>query len=161
MEKHLSVQKRIKQIASHFTGCNYFFANWQQLNEALEEVKKGKPVICYILPPSGRLSIKHSATYFVDKPSTLIAFLVHTEVDFDGEENDELIEQMKSLFRSFLKVLNASGLFEPIDDEEISYDVAYDDTDDCVTGILVNLPLVETTYAECALSDEFGYVEDI
>lgn len=159
MKRHLSVQRRIKRIAKHFTGCHYCFANWAQLNSILDAVEK--PTICYILPPSGTLLPRRGATIFHDKPLTQIAFLAPTEFDFDGEENDDIVELMKLLMIMFIKEINRSGLFELIDDVEIQYQVPYDTMDDNVTGVLVTLPLVETPDVMCKMPDAFGYVEEI
>lgn len=157
--EHLSVQKRIKQVALKFTGCNYFFANWSQLNEIVDRTQKNKPTICYILPPNGTIRVERGSTCFTDKPNTLVAFLCHTDMDFDGEENDEVIEKMKRLAMMFIKALNDSGLFNMIDEENIEYQVPYDTTDDNLTGVLVTLPIEEKWNVMCQMPDDFGYVE--
>lgn len=155
--RHLSVQRRIKAVAEHFTGCEYRFMNWTQLNVELDRIEK--PTICYILPPSGSLTPERGATIFTDRPETQIAFLAPTEFDFDGEENDDIIELMKLLAIMFIKELNRSGYFEFIDGEQIEYQVAYDTADDNVTGILVTLPIVEQPDLFCRMPDTFGYIE--
>lgn len=157
--ERLSVQKRIKQIASHFTGCEYYFANWAQMNVTIDNVKR--PTICYILPPSGTFKPERG-TMFTDKPLTQIAFLAPTELDFDGEQNDEAVELMKQLAFLFVMECNRSGLFEFIDGEEIEYQVPYDTLDDCVTGVVVTLPIVEKPFAlgcDGEIPGIFGYVE--
>ena len=163
MEKknELSVQKCIKEVASHFTGCHYCFANWALLNTILDDIEEDKPTICYILPPSGSFTISRGATLFSDKPYTQIAFLVNTEHDFDGEENDEKVEMMKRLAKMFIMQLNQSGYFDFIDGEEIVYQVPYDTTDDNVTGVLITLPIVQESQLLCKIPDEFGYVENV
>lgn len=157
--EHLSVQRRVKHIARHFTGCHYCYANWAQLNTILDHVEK--PTICYILPPSGTLLPKRGATTFIDRPVTQIAFLAPTEFDFEGEKNDDVVELMKLLMIMFIKKINESGLFEIIDDIEIMYQIPYDTMDDNVTGVLVTLPLEETAETMCKMPDAFGYVEEL
>lgn len=158
---HLSVQQRIKEVAKHFTKCKYCFANWSQLNVILDEVEKDTPTICYVLPPSGTFDVSRGATQFVDKPFTQVAFLIATELDFDGEENDELVELMKLLAQMFVVAINESGLFDMIDDEEIVYQVPYDTADDNVTGVVVTLPIQENSRNLCRMPDMFGYVKDL
>ena len=153
--KHLSVQERIRRVATRFTACQYIFANWTQLNVALDSVDK--TTICYILPPSGTITTKRAATQFVDKPLTQIAFLAPSELDFDGEKNDCVIERLKLLICMFVKAINESGYFEMIDDEEISYQVFYDTADDNVTGLLLTLPISEDPRTICKISEDFGY----
>ena len=64
------------------------------------------------------------------------------EFDFEGEENDNIIEQMKRLCIRFVKSLNESGLFEQIEGR-LSYRVLYDYFDENVTGIVITPPLIE------------------
>lgn len=160
MSEQLTVQQRIKKVAEHFTGCKYCFANWTQLNTILDDVEESKPTICYILPPSGNIRVSRGSTCFTDKPETQIAFLTTSELDFDGEQNDEKIEKMKRLAKMFIKALNESGLFKMIDEEDILYQVPYDTADDCVTGVVVTIPIEEEWRIMCKMPDEFGYVEN-
>lgn len=157
-KKHLSVQQRIKAVAAHFTGCEYLFMNWAQINVEVDRIEK--PTICYILPPNGTLTPQRGASIFTDKPLTQIAFLAPTEFDFDGEENDEIIEMMKLLAIMFIKELNRSGYFEFIDGEEITYEVPYDTMDDNLTGVIVTLPIAEQPDLFCRMPDTFGYKEE-
>ena len=90
-------------------------------------------------------------------PETQIAFLIGTEQDFDGEENDELVEKMKRLAEMFIIALNESGDFEMIDGEEITYQVPYDTMDDNLTGVIINLPIVEFPNNMCKMPNEFGF----
>lgn len=73
---------------------------------------------------------------------TQIAFLSPTDFDFDGTENDNIIEQMKRLAIKFVKALNASEYFEVIEGR-YPYQVVYDFLDQNVTGVVLNLPLEE------------------
>lgn len=157
----MTVQQRIKEVAKHFTGCHYCFANWAQLNTILDDIEEGKPTICYILPPSGTIRVDRGSTCFTDMPKTLIAFLTDTKLDFDGEENDEKIEQMKHLAMMFVRALNDSGYFQTIDEENINYSVPYDTADDNVTGIILTLPIQEQWRIMCNMPDDFGYVEKL
>lgn len=161
MNGHQSVQQRIKQIASHFTECEYCFASLYQLNKVLDEVEVGKPTICYILPPSGKLGIKYGGTTFVDKPLTMIAFVISTDFDIDGEANDVFVERMKDLAIRFIREVNRSGLFEGLDNIDIEYRIPRESQDENSTGIIIELPLEENRRVSCTMSNDFGYVENI
>lgn len=155
MKERLSVQQRIKLIAEKFTKCDYVYMNWSQLNKEQDHLKRA--TICYVLPPSGKLRPSRGASSFTDKPETMIAFLIPTSFDFDGDEVDCHVELMKTLACEFIRALNESGLFEMIDDVDISYKVPYGKLDDCVTGVILDLPIVETPQTMCQISEIFGY----
>lgn len=116
----------------------YMFANWAQANVSLDDVTK--PTILYILPPSGTLDINWSR--IKDAPAAQIAFLCPTDFDFEGHVNDNIVERMKRLCYRFLKALNDSGLFEPIEGK-LTYQVPYDVLDRNLTGIVITPPLEE------------------
>lgn len=152
----MTVQEKIASVATRFKEAEYRFMNWAMLNVELDHVEK--PTICYILPASGTLTPKRSATLWRDAPQTQIAFLVPTDFDFDGAENDDLIETMKDLAKQFVRALNASGHFEMIDDQELPYRVAYDTLDDNVTGIILDITLKEKEMKSyCNNNYNFGF----
>ena len=134
----MTVQEKIKSIATRIEGTAYLFMNWAQTNVALDTIDK--PTIVYVLPPSGTLNVKYASV--TDSPLTQIAFLVKTDCDFDSTEIDEVFERMKGIFNEFLREYNKGEYFEPIEGT-IPYQVVYDGLDVNVTGIIVTLTLVE------------------
>lgn len=72
----------------------------------------------------------------------MIAFADKAMFDFDGVENDAIIERCKEYAESFILELNKSGLFEWVSDE-VPYSVFYDKLDVNVTGIVIELKLKE------------------
>ena len=153
----MTVQRRVKEIAKRFKACDYFFMNWAQLNKMADVVHR--PIICYILPPSGTLKPRFGCTQFIDKPLTAIAFLARTDIDFNGERNDDVVENMKTLAKLFIQKMEQSGYFTPLDETEIEYQVPYDKLDDCLTGIIAILPLELTETIGCETEFDFGYTE--
>lgn len=134
-----TVEGKIRSIvASMGEDVEYQFCNWAQANVALDHVDK--PTIVYVLPPSGTLTFKHSQVK--DKPNSQIAFVCTTDFDFDGTENDGIIEAMKRLAIRFIKAFNESGLFEMIEGD-VLYQVLYDHLDQNVTGVVLTLTLEE------------------
>ena len=77
-----------------------------------------------------------------DAPDTQIAFVAPTDFDFDGHDNDDIIEQMKRLCVRFIKAFNDSGYFEQIEGK-VPYKVLYDFFDQNVTGIVIEPKLKE------------------
>lgn len=98
------------------------------------------PAIINLLPASGKFVI--SRTQLRDCPNCMIAFVDKTAFDFDGVENDEVIERCKGYAVQFIRELNRSGLFEWVSDE-VPYSVFYDKLDVNVTGIVIELKLKE------------------
>lgn len=125
-------------VATLGSGIEYRFMNWAQANVELDHIDK--PTIVYVLPPSGTLTFKWNEVK--DAPNSQIAFVCTTNFDFDGKENDGIIEAMKRLAIRFVKALNESGLFEVIEGD-VLYQVLYDHLDQNVTGIVLTLTLEE------------------
>ena len=132
-----TVEKKIHKIVDTL-GVNYMFKNGAQANNDIDHVDG--PTVIYILPPSGELDFHYTSVK--DYPQSQIAFVASTEFDFEGEENDNIIEQMKRLCIRFVVELNKSGLFEPIEGR-LRYRVLYDHFDQNVTGIVITPPLIE------------------
>ena len=145
IEKQLTtVEGKVRFIAeTQFMahGVNYFFMNWAQMNVEADKIKQ--PSIVYVLPASGNLDINTRRQRIYDQPETMLAFLAPSDFDFEGSENDDIIEHMKRLAVAFLSALNMSGMFEAVEGI-LSYRVVYDMLDDNVTGIIIEPQLKET-----------------
>lgn len=133
-----SVERKIASVAEKIDGINYIYDNWATANIRLD--KEALPVIINILPVSGRFNI--SRTQLRDCPNCMIAFADKTNFDFDGVENDAIIDRCKSYAVKFIKELNKSGLFEWLSDE-VPYSIFYDKLDVNITGIVIELKLKE------------------
>lgn len=163
MSKVLStIQQKVESVASKFTEAQYFYGNWNQLDKFIDEfgtTNYQKPVIFHIMPMGGTMYIGRGSMQVTDRPSVMIAFLDHCDFDADGNNVDEKVERMKYLAQLFIRALNNSGLFEMIDNEEVSYQVPYDTTDDNLTGVIVTFTLKEVRGRNICHIDDFGYVE--
>lgn len=134
-----TVEGKIQAIVKSMNeDVEYQFMNWAQANVQLDKVSK--PTIVYVLPPSGTLSFSWKDVK--DSPNSQIAFVCNTKFDFNGQENDGIIEAMKRLCIRFIRKLNESNLFEPIDGS-ILYRVLYDYLDANVTGVVIEPTLIE------------------
>lgn len=139
IKKYGTVEAKVRKVAESMgEDVEYLFMNWSQANVAMDAITK--PSVVYVLPPSGKLDFSYARVK--DYPETQIGFLAPTDFDFDGTENDNIIEQMKRLAIKFVKALNASKGFELIEGKR-PYQVVYDFLDQNVTGIVLNLPLEE------------------
>lgn len=139
IKKYGTVEAKVRKVAESMgEDVEYLFMNWSQANVAMDAITK--PSVVYVLPPSGKLDFSYARVK--DYPETQIGFLAPTDFDFNGTENDNIIEQMKRLAIKFIKALNASKCFELIEGKQ-PYQVVYDFLDQNVTGIVLNLPLEE------------------
>lgn len=139
IKKYGTVEAKVRKVAESMEeDVEYLFMNWSQANVAMDAITK--PSVVYVLPPSGKLDFSYARVK--DYPETQIGFLAPTDFDFDGTENDNIIEQMKRLAIKFVKALNTSKCFELIEGKQ-PYQVVYDFLDQNVTGIVLNLPLEE------------------
>lgn len=138
-KKYGTVEAKVRRVVEAMgEDVEYLFMNWSQANVAFDDITK--PSVVYVLPPSGKLDFGYARVK--DYPETQIAFLSPTDFDFDGTENDNIIEQMKRLAIKFVKALNASEYFELIEGKQ-PYQVVYDFLDQNVTGVVLNLVLEE------------------
>lgn len=133
-----SVERKIASVAAKLEGVTYLYDNWATANVRLDRLEF--PAIINLLPVSGQFDI--SRTTLRDCPDCMIAFADKTRFDFDGVENDEVIERCKALAVRFIRELNKSGLFEWTS-TDILYSVFYDKLDVNITGIVVELRLKE------------------
>lgn len=134
----MTVQEKIKSILEGI-GENYLFDNWQTANIRLD--KANIPCVLNVLPVSGVFTL--SDTQLKDKPNCMIAFMDKAEFDFDGEQNDDVIESCKNRAKEFILTVNKSGIFKPVSGD-IRYSTFYDKLDVNVTGIVIELQLEET-----------------
>lgn len=141
MNKYFTIEQKVKKIVNTIAGVDYLFMDWSQANVALDNIQK--PTIVYVLPPSGTLTISalHGRVY--DKPETTIAILSPTDFDFDGGENDNVLEGMKRIAVQLIRAINDSDDFENISGD-VDYQVVYDHLDVNLTGIMLTLTLEET-----------------
>lgn len=134
----MTVEEKVKKIVEQM-GVTYLFENWQAANVRLDKMQL--PAVMYVLPSSGNLNV--GPMQMKDFPNCMIAFMDKIKHDSSGEENDQVIEQCKSLAREFILNVNRSRMFEPVQGD-IPYSVFYDKLDVNVTGIVIQLPLKET-----------------
>lgn len=133
-----SVERKVASIIDDIEGITYLYDNWATANVKLDDIQM--PAVINVLPVSGKFSM--SQIQIKDCPHCMLAFADITDLDFDGLENDEVIERCKRYAIEFLKRLNKSGLFEDISGD-IPYSVFYDKLDANITGIMIELQLKE------------------
>lgn len=134
----MTVEQKIKSIVEEMEGVTYIFDNWATANVKIDS--SAMPAVLNVLPVSGRFNL--GKTQLKDYQNCMFAFMDKTDFDFDGTENNEIIERCKNLAKEFILRLNESGMFEPLDDE-MPYSIFYDKLDVNVTGITIEIQLKE------------------
>lgn len=134
----MTVEEKIKSVVDKMKGVTYIFENWQAANVRLD--KESLPAVLNVLPVSGVFNL--GMTQLKDYPNCMLAFMDKTRFDFDGTENDKIVEKCKNMAKEFVLNLNRSGLFKPVSGD-IPYSVFYDKLDVNVTGIVIELRLEE------------------
>ena len=133
-----SVERKIASVVETMGNLTYVFDNWHTANFRLD--KESLPAVINVLPVSGVMNV--SDRKLRDFPNCMLAFVDKADFDFDGKDNDEILERCKNLAIEFILTANASGLFEPISGD-VRYSVLYDKLDVNVTGVVIELQLRE------------------
>jgi hypothetical protein len=133
-----NIKEKVKSIIEKIEGLSFEYNDWTRANITLDN--KELPTCLYLLPVSGSLNMHNGIIR--DKPDCLIAFIDKDELDFDGEQNDEIMERMKDFARRFIVEVNKSGLFKPVDGNFI-YTSIWDKLDVNLTGIVLEIRLEE------------------
>ena len=79
-------------------GVSYLFDNWQTANIRLDKIKL--PAVLNLLPVSGTFNLGRQQLR--DCPNCMMAFMDKTKFDFDGTENDAVIEGCKNKAKEFI-----------------------------------------------------------
>lgn len=133
-----SVERKIASVVETMGNLTYVFDNWHTANFRLD--KESLPAVINVLPVSGVMNVTDRKLR--DFPNCMLAFVDKADFDFDGKDNDEILERCKNLAMEFILTANASGLFEPISGD-VRYSVLYDKLDVNVTGVVIELQLME------------------
>lgn len=133
-----SVESKIRSVAEKMTCIRYMFDNWAMANVKLDS--NSLPAMLNVLPVSGKLNV--GKLQMKDYPNLLIAFMDKVDLDFNGDDADNVIERCKAYAQEFILMINQSKLFQQIDGD-IPYSVFYDKLDVNVAGITLELTLKE------------------
>lgn len=134
-----TIENRIAAIAKGL-GLNYYFGDWNRINEAGDTGRCLFPLVAYLLPPSGTINFDGPGVR--ETENGVLAFINLTEFDFQADENNEIVQAMKEVMVSFIKAVNTSGQFKPIGGN-VRYEVLYDKLDFAVTGVTTSISLQE------------------
>jgi len=134
----MRVDLKIKAIVEQMHGISYEFNDWTRANVNFDNLPL--PCCLNVLPPAGQLNFKNGNVR--DRVYAQIAFLDKTDFDFEGEENEIIVEKMKKYAVQFVYLANESRLIKILP-ETINYSVVYDKLDVNVTGVVLSATIEE------------------
>lgn len=135
----MSIESKIREIAeSKFGNFSYVFEDWNGAATVIDDV--ALPAIVCILPTGGYLDLSHGLVK--DKENLMLAFVDKVERDANGDDNERVYTEMKRVAARFLKAINDSRYFDPIDGD-VRYTTIYESASAYFTGVFVELTLKE------------------
>lgn len=135
----MTVQDKLKQIAESL-GVSFVFEDWTMANVEIDN--QPLPAVVYVLPASGELNFKNGNIR--DHQNGMLAFLDKVALDSNGQDNECVVDRMKSLAMTFIVKLNQTGYFEPLGGV-MKYQVAYNKLNAVTSGIVFEVTLKEIT----------------
>lgn len=135
------MSKVIERIAAEM-GCAYIYDDWGRIN--LKADKHGNynhTVIVETLPTNGQIDTTFAPVVRTSR-TCIVAFLKPCELDFEGAEVGRIVDDMLDLAKLFVKRLDATQYYEPIEGL-LDYNVVLDFLDANMAGVRVTLTLKE------------------
>ena len=129
-----------KQVALDM-GCKYLYDEWGRINLHADKLAIGDVVIVETLPTNGQIDTRFVPVVKTSR-TAIFAFLKHCDLDFDGVEVGEIIEEMLDLAKSYIVRLDATRQFETIEGL-MYYNAVIDFLDANMAGVRVTLTLKE------------------
>ena len=134
----MSIDEKIREVAGNvLPEWTYIFDDWYGADRTIGKVQL--PVVMEILPVGGMLTERNGMIR--NAQNCAIAFLDKVIKDGDGNNQSEVYNRMLQAAETFIRGLNESGYFQPI--QNVQYYVIYEQTATIVTGVYLDLSLVE------------------
>lgn len=127
-------------------GCKYIYDDWGRINLHADRLKKGVTLIAETLPTDGQIDTRLAPVVKVAKRS-IFAFLKHCDLDFNGKDVGEIIDEMLAVAKAYIVRLDATGAYEPIANQ-VDFNAVIDFLDANMAGVRVTLALKELA-GEC------------
>ena len=129
-----------KQIAQTM-GCAYIYDEWGRVNLHADRLPMGASVVVETLPTNGQIDTRFVPVVTTSRVA-IFAFLKHCELDFDGVDVGDIIDEMLALAKEYIVRLDATGQYEPISGL-MDYNCVIDFLDANMAGVRVTLELKE------------------
>ena len=136
------MSKIIERIAAEM-GCAYIYDDWGRINLKADKYgnRKQTRLIIETLPTNGQIDTQFAPLVRTSR-TCIVAFLKPCVLDFEGAEVGYIIDEMLDLAKDFIKRLDRTRAYEPID-TLLDYNVVLDFLDANMAGVRVTLTLKE------------------
>lgn len=136
------MSKVIERIAAEM-GCAYIYDDWGRINLKADKYgnRKEQRLIIETLPTNGQIDTRFAPVVRTSR-TCIVAFLKPCALDFEGAEVGYIIDEMLELAKVFVKRLDATRVYEPIEGL-LDYNVVLDFLDANMAGVRVTLTLKE------------------
>ena len=136
------MSKIIERIAAEM-GCAYIYDDWGRINLKADKYgnRKHTRLIIETLPTNGQIDTQFSPIIKTSR-TCIVAFLKPCALDFEGAEVGYIVDEMLDLAKDFIKRLDSTRAYEPID-TLLDYNVVLDFLDANMAGVRVTLTLKE------------------
>lgn len=136
------MSKVIERIAAEM-GCAYIYDDWGRINLKADKYgnRKQTRLIIETLPTNGQIDTRFAPLVRTSR-TCIVAFLKPCALDFEGAEVGYIIDEMLDLAKEFIKRLDNTRAYEPID-TLLDYNVVLDFLDANMAGVRVTLTLKE------------------
>lgn len=121
--------------------CAYIYDEWGRVNLHADRLPMGASVVVETLPTNGQIDTRFVPVVTTSR-TAIFAFLKHCDLDFDGVEVGNIIEEMLALAKEYIVRLDATGVYEPINGL-VEYNSVIDFLDANMAGVRVTLELKE------------------
>ena len=136
------MSKVIERIANEM-GCAFIYDDWGRINLKADPYgnRKQTRLIIETLPTNGQIDTTFAPVVRTSR-TCIVAFLKPCALDFEGAEVGLIVDEMLDLAKQFIKRLDATRYYEPIEGM-LDYNVVLDFLDANMAGVRVTLALKE------------------
>ena len=134
------MERPTKAIALEL-GAKYLYDEWGRINLHADKLAIGDTVVVETLPTNGQIDTTFSPVVRTSR-TAIFAFLKHCDLDFDGVEVGEIIDEMLDVAKAYIVRLDACGEYEPLNGI-LEYNSVIDFLDANMAGVRVTLELKE------------------
>ena len=136
------MSKTIERIAAEM-GCAFIYDDWGRINLKADKYgnRKEQRLIIETLPTNGQIDTRFAPVVRTSR-TCIVAFLKPCRLDFEGAEVGLIVDEMLDLAKQFVKRLDATRVYEPIE-TLLDYNVVLDFLDANMAGVRVTLTLKE------------------
>lgn len=135
----IRVEDKIRSVVERMDKLNYIYEDLQGANLKLDNAEL--PAFVNVMPLTG--GIKITPTMIKLQPKCSFWIVDKVDMDNDADSIQGVVNRCIEYAYEFILTLNESKLFEPVENQEISYQVITSDMDANVSGVVIELQLKE------------------